>query len=111
MGFAHLPQNVLHQKSRFEVMRHLLAEAPEAITVAELRHRLADDCNGGLPAHLARLKQVGFVTIEPVQIGSEHHKLVRVTEKGREQFISIKQSMDAALAGMHGRDDVMMEAA
>ena len=52
---------------------------------------------GNLSAHLSRLEEAGYITIEKEFIGKKPHTTISLTTQGRAAFREYKQSMQKVL--------------
>ena len=85
---------VIHAPARLMVLTNLyVVESADYVFLM----RLTGLTWGNLSAHLSKLEEAGYVTIEKEFRGKKPHTTVRLTEDGRAAFRQYKRSMQQVL--------------
>jgi DNA-binding MarR family transcriptional regulator len=78
--------NIIHQPVRLRVMSALVAlEAGEQMDFVYLRN-LLKVTDGNLGAHLVKLEEAGYVSIEKTFVARKPRTFISATGKGRDAF-------------------------
>ena len=78
--------NIIHQPVRLRIMSSLVTLEPgEQIDFTYLRD-LLKLTDGNLGAHLTKLENAGYVSIEKTFVARKPRTFIRVTGKGRDAF-------------------------
>jgi DNA-binding MarR family transcriptional regulator len=85
---------IVHAPARLLVLSYLyVVESADYVFLM----RMTGLTWGNLAAHLARLEEAGYVSIEKEFRGKKPHSTVRLTEQGRAAFRRYKSSMQRVL--------------
>ena len=85
---------IIHAPARLTVLTYLYVV--ESVDFVFLKN-MTGLTWGNLSAHLSKLEEVDYVTIEKTFKGKKPHTMIRLTEKGRAAFREYKQSMQDVL--------------
>jgi DNA-binding MarR family transcriptional regulator len=85
---------IIHTPARLMVLTYLYVVDSVDYTFLV---RLTGLTWGNLATHLAKLEEVGYVTIEKTFKGKKPHSTISLTDEGREAFREYKQSMQQVL--------------
>lgn len=89
---------LIHQPVRLRIMATLMALDDEArIGFTTLRDRL-DLSDGNLSAHLRKLEDAKYVTIDKTFVARQPQTFIQATSLGRERFQTHRAALKAILA-------------
>ena len=77
---------IIHEHNRLRIMAALVALEPGAKVDFSFLRDLLGLTDGNLSAHLRRLEEAGYVTIEKTFVGRRPKTWICVSEKGRIAF-------------------------
>ncbi len=77
---------IIHQPVRLKIMAALTALSDDSQMDFVALRNLLGVTDGNLGAHLRKLEDAGYVSIEKVFVARKPHTYISVTPKGREAF-------------------------
>jgi DNA-binding MarR family transcriptional regulator len=89
----------IHQTVRLRIMAALVAlEAGSEVDFTNLRH-LLEVTDGNLGAHLRKLEEAGYISVNKVFVERKPHTYVSATAEGRRVFQEHVTALESILKG------------
>jgi len=90
---------IIHQPVRLRIMAVLVALEPGSEVDFTYLRNLLDVTDGNLGAHLRKLEEAGYITINKTFVERKPRTFVAVTARGREVFQNHVAALEAILKG------------
>ncbi|NWG72640.1 MAG: transcriptional regulator [Parvularculaceae bacterium] len=91
--------DVIHGRVRLAVMAYISGAG--AAEFNELKAKIGGATDGNLSVHITKLEEAGYIGVEKKFVGRKPLTVCRMTDKGREAWISYIDRM-AALLNLRG---------
>jgi DNA-binding MarR family transcriptional regulator len=78
--------NIIHQPSRLQIMSSLMTVSPDEQVDFTFLRNLLKLTDGNLGAHLFKLEEAGYITLEKTFIDRKPRTFIKITGKGRDAF-------------------------
>jgi DNA-binding MarR family transcriptional regulator len=87
----------IHQTARLRVMAVLVTLDQNAEVEFTYLRKLLDLTDGNLGAHLRKLEEAGFITVNKTFVDRKPHTFISVTKEGRRVFKEHVEALEAIL--------------
>ena len=81
---------IIHEPARLNIMAHLyVVESADFLFIM----RQTGLTFGNLSAHMSKLEETGYIEILKEFIGKKHHTILKITDKGKQEFNDYRKKM------------------